>query len=87
MGQVREGKRSTNRLVVTKMGRMALMDKKQDIAYEELKGEEHERMIRFVCEDCNYNMLTGIDDSGTGFYCPTCDSILDEQMIDDDDEM
>ena len=43
MGQVREGKRSTNRLVVTKMGRMALMDKKQDIAYEELKGEEYER--------------------------------------------
>jgi hypothetical protein len=40
MGQVREGKRSTNRLVVTKMGRMALMDKKQDIAYEELKEEE-----------------------------------------------
>ena len=43
MGQVREGKRSTHRLVVTKMGRMALMDKKQDIAYEELKGEEYER--------------------------------------------
>ncbi|HIG20468.1 MAG TPA: hypothetical protein EYQ78_06865 [Candidatus Poseidoniales archaeon] len=40
MGQVREGKRSTHRLVVTKMGRMALMDEKQDRAYKELKGED-----------------------------------------------
>lgn len=47
--------------------------------------KEHERMIRFICEDCNYNMLMGIDDSGTRFYCPTCNSILDEQFIDDDE--
>jgi len=32
--------------------------------------KEHERMIRFICEDCNYNMLMGEDDSGTRFYCP-----------------
>ena len=46
--------------------------------------KEHERMIRFVCEDCNYNMIMGEDDSGTRFYCPTCNSILDERFIDDD---
>ena len=48
-----------------------------------MKG--HERMIRFVCEDCNYNMIMGEDDGGTRFYCPTCNSILDEQFIDDDE--
>ncbi len=39
MGQVREGKRSTHRLVVAKMGRMALAHEKQDRAYNELKEE------------------------------------------------
>ncbi len=39
MRQVREGKRSTHRLVVAKMGRMALAHEKQDRAYNELKEE------------------------------------------------
>jgi hypothetical protein len=40
MNQVREGKRSTHRLAVSKMGRMALMhDEKQKKAYKELEEE------------------------------------------------
>ncbi len=27
--------------------------------------KEHEKTIRFVCEDCNYNMIMGEDDVGT----------------------
>jgi rubrerythrin len=48
--------------------------------------EEGNGMIRFVCEDCNYNMLMRESDSGTRFYCPTCNSILDEQSFDVDDQ-
>jgi hypothetical protein len=40
MSQVREGKRSTHRLVVAKMGRMALAHDKQKSAYKELKEED-----------------------------------------------
>jgi hypothetical protein len=39
MNQVREGKRSTHRLVVAKMGRMALAHEKQKRAYKELEEE------------------------------------------------
>ena len=39
MNQVREGKRSTHRLVVAKMGRMALAHEKQERAYKELEAE------------------------------------------------
>jgi len=39
MNQVRDGKRSTHRLVVSKMGRMALTDEKQKRAYKKLEGE------------------------------------------------
>jgi hypothetical protein len=40
MSQVRDGKRSTHRLAVAKMGRMALAHEKQKRAYKEL-GEEN----------------------------------------------
>ena len=46
--------------------------------------EEHESMTRFVCVDCNYYMIMGENDIGTRFYCPKCNSILDEQFIDDE---
>jgi len=46
---------------------------------------ENERMMWFICEDCNYNMLMGENDSGTRFYCPTCNSILSEKLVDDDE--
>jgi len=36
---VRSGARTTHRLAVEKMGRMALTDKKQSKAYKELKKE------------------------------------------------
>jgi len=39
MNQVREGKRSTHRLVVAKIGRMALAHEKQERAYKELEAE------------------------------------------------
>ena len=39
MNQVREGKRSTHRLAVAKLGRMALAHDKQKSAYKELKEE------------------------------------------------
>ena len=39
MQQVRSGARTTHRLAVEKMGRMALADKKQSKAYKELKKE------------------------------------------------
>lgn len=39
MNQVREGKRSTHRLAVSKMGRMALAHEKQKRAYKELEEE------------------------------------------------
>ncbi len=44
MAQVRSGARTTHRLAVEKMGRMALADKKQRKAYKELKKEnlDHE---------------------------------------------
>ena len=40
MKQVRDGKRSTHRLVVDKMGRMALAHDKQKSAYKELEEED-----------------------------------------------
>ena len=39
MNQVREGKRSTHRLAVAKLGRMALAHDKQKSAYKKLEEE------------------------------------------------